>query len=164
VTRAHILRVEEPEHRDIWLYINSPAGDHRALAIYDTAVSQAATRHPMHRFRRPAQPRCVARGRRASDFALPNSRVLIHTPEVGGLGGQARDIEINAKEILRMRELLDQILATNQRPAPRESLPGTTAETSEELRAGEVVRYTRENQSPRAVRTSSLSRAKEVTA
>src|SRR5437879_12038699 len=55
----------------------------------------------------------LAAGEKGKRFALPNSRVLIHQPEVGGLGGQAVDIEIHAKEILRMRALLAKVMADN---------------------------------------------------
>jgi ATP-dependent Clp protease protease subunit len=105
------LESEEPE-KDINLYINSPGGEITALfAIYDTmkyikpdistvVMGQAAS----------AAAVLVAAGSRGKRYALPHSRVLLHQPH-GGAQGQAVDIEIQAKEILRYRELLDQILA-----------------------------------------------------
>ena len=113
VTAQLIFCESEDPDRDIWLYINSPGGSITALlAIYDTmqfikphvatlCIGQAAS----------AAAVLLAAGEKGKRFALPNSRVLIHQPEVGGLGGQAVDIEIHAKEILRMRALLDKILA-----------------------------------------------------
>jgi len=115
VTAQLIFCESEDPDRDIWLYINSPGGSITTLlAIYDTmqfikphvatlCIGQAAS----------AAAVLLAAGEKGKRFALPNSRVLIHQPEVGGLGGQAVDIEIHAKEILRMRALLDQILATH---------------------------------------------------
>lgn len=105
------LESEDPE-KDIHLYINSPGGSITALtAIYDTmkyikpqtstiCMGQAAS----------AAAVLLASGARGKRFALPNARILIHQPH-GGASGQAVDIEIQAKEILRYRRLLDQILA-----------------------------------------------------
>ena len=105
------LESEEPE-KDINIYINSPGGDITSLfAVYDTmqyikpdvstiVMGQAAS----------AAAVLLAAGTSGKRYALPHSRVLIHQPH-GQAGGQAVDIEIQAKEILRYRELLDQILA-----------------------------------------------------
>ena len=105
------LESEDPE-KDINLYINSPGGDITALfAVYDTmqyvkpdvstiCMGQAAS----------AAAVLVLAGTKGKRFALPHARVLIHQPH-GGASGQAVDIEIQAKEIVRMRELLDEILA-----------------------------------------------------
>jgi ATP-dependent Clp protease protease subunit len=105
------LESEEPE-KDINLYINSPGGDITSLfAVYDTmkyikpdistvVMGQAAS----------AAAVLVAAGTRGKRYALPHSRVLLHQPH-GGAQGQAVDIEIQAKEILRYRELIDHILA-----------------------------------------------------
>src|ERR671936_110790 len=105
------LESEEPD-KDINLYINSPGGDITSLfAVYDTmqyirsdvstiVMGQAAS----------AAAVLLAAGARGKRFALPHSRVLIHQPH-GGAQGQAVDIEIQAKEILRYRQLLDQIIA-----------------------------------------------------
>ena len=113
ITAQLIFCESEDPDRDIWLYINSPGGSITALlAIYDTmqfikphvatlCIGQAAS----------AAAVLLASGEKGKRFALPNSRVLIHQPEAGGVGGQAVDIEIHAKEILRMRALLDNILA-----------------------------------------------------
>jgi ATP-dependent Clp protease protease subunit len=102
----------ENADRDINLYINSPGGDITALfAIYDTmqlvknpiatwCYGQAAS----------AAAVLLSAGATGKRFALPHSRILLHQP-YGGVGGQATDIEIQAREILRMREMLEQILA-----------------------------------------------------
>jgi ATP-dependent Clp protease protease subunit len=105
------LESEDPE-KDINLYINSPGGDITALfAIYDTmqyikpdvstiVMGQAAS----------AAAVLLLAGTRGKRFALPHSRVLLHQPH-GGAQGQAVDIEIQAKEILRYRKLLDELMA-----------------------------------------------------
>jgi ATP-dependent Clp protease, protease subunit len=105
------LESEDPD-KDISIYINSPGGDITSLfAIYDTmqyiksdvqtiVMGQAAS----------AAAVLLAAGNKGKRFALPHSRVLIHQPH-GQAGGQAVDIEIQAKEILRYRALLDEILA-----------------------------------------------------
>ena len=105
------LESEDPE-KDVNLYINSPGGDITSLfAIYDTmqyirpdvstiVMGQAAS----------AAAVLLAAGAKGKRYALPHSRVLIHQPH-GGAQGQAVDIEIQAKEILRYRTLLDQLLA-----------------------------------------------------
>ncbi|HEX9696408.1 MAG TPA: ATP-dependent Clp endopeptidase proteolytic subunit ClpP [Actinomycetota bacterium] len=105
------LESEDPD-KDIHLYINSPGGSITALfAIYDTmkyikphtstiCMGQAAS----------AAAVLLASGSRGKRFALPHARILIHQPH-GGAQGQAVDIEIQAKEILRYRRLLDEILA-----------------------------------------------------
>ncbi|MDQ3932135.1 MAG: ATP-dependent Clp protease proteolytic subunit [Actinomycetota bacterium] len=105
------LESEDPE-KDIHLYINSPGGSITALfAIYDTmeyirpdvttiCMGQAAS----------AAAVLLAAGTKGKRFALPHSRVLLHQPH-GGTEGQAVDIEIQAREILRMRDLLNEILA-----------------------------------------------------
>jgi ATP-dependent Clp protease protease subunit len=105
------LESEDPE-KDIQLYINSPGGSVTAgLAIYDTmqyircdvatiCIGQCASMAAV----------LVAAGAEGKRFALPNSRLLIHQPW-GGTQGQVSDIEIQAKEMLRLRATLDQILA-----------------------------------------------------
>ena len=107
------LEHENPD-RDIELYINSPGGELTALfAIYDTmqyvgpdiqtvCFGQAAS----------AAAVLLAAGTPGKRFALPHARILLHQP-YGGAAGQAADIEIQAKEILRMRDTLDQILANH---------------------------------------------------
>ncbi|MGP8060521.1 MAG: ATP-dependent Clp protease proteolytic subunit [Acidimicrobiales bacterium] len=105
------LESEEPD-KDIHLYINSPGGDITALfAIYDTmkflkpdistfCFGQAAS----------AAAVLLAAGAHGKRFALPHARILLHQP-FGGVEGQASDIELQAKEILRMRDLLTGMLA-----------------------------------------------------
>jgi len=104
------LESEDPE-RDIFFYINSPGGSVTAgLAIYDTmqyvrpqistvCVGQAASMGAV----------LLAAGTKTKRFALPHSRIMIHQP-LGGFQGQAADIDIQAREILRMREELNNIL------------------------------------------------------
>ncbi len=106
------LEAEDPE-RDISLYINSPGGSISAgLAVYDTiqfirndvttiCVGQAASMAAV----------LLAAGTAKKRFSLPHSRVLIHQPWMSGLQGQATDIDIHAKEILRIRTILNRILA-----------------------------------------------------
>lgn len=106
------LEAEDPE-KDVQLYINSPGGSVTAgLAIYDTmqfirpsvatiCIGQAAS----------AAALLLAAGTAGKRYALPNSRVLIHQPSMGGLSGQATDIDIHAREILRMRANLNEIMA-----------------------------------------------------
>ena len=106
------LEAEDPE-RDISLYINSPGGSISAgLAVYDTiqfirndvttiCVGQAASMAAV----------LLAAGTNKKRFSLPHSRVLIHQPWMSGLQGQATDIDIHAKEILRIRTILNKILA-----------------------------------------------------
>jgi len=106
------LEAEDPE-KDIHLYINSPGGAISAgMAIYDTmqyirpnvstiCIGQAASMGAL----------LLAAGTPGKRFALPNSRILIHQPSMSGLAGQATDIDIHAKEILRLRESMNSILA-----------------------------------------------------
>lgn len=106
------LEAEDPE-KDISVYINSPGGSITAgMAIYDTiqfvrpdvvtiCVGQAASIAAL----------LLAAGAPKKRFALPNSRVLIHQPWMSGLSGQATDIDIHAKEIIRMRTVLNDLLA-----------------------------------------------------
>ncbi|MFZ5928558.1 MAG: ATP-dependent Clp endopeptidase proteolytic subunit ClpP [Acidobacteriota bacterium] len=112
IAQMLFLAAEDPE-KDIQLYINSPGGSITAgLAILDTmnlvepdivtyCVGQAASMAAV----------LLACGSKGKRFALPHSRILIHQPSMSGLAGQATDIDIYAKEILRMREILNKILA-----------------------------------------------------
>ena len=105
------LQYENAE-RDINLYINSPGGDITALfAIYDTML---LVKNPIATWcygqAASAAAVLLSAGAPGKRFALPHSRILLHQP-YGGVGGQATDIEIQAREILRMREMLEQILA-----------------------------------------------------
>ncbi len=106
------LEAEDPE-KDVSLYINSPGGVVTAgMAIYDTiqfirpdvatiCIGQAASIAAI----------LLAAGTSGKRYALPNSRVLIHQPTMGGLSGQATDIDIHAREILRVRAGLNEIMA-----------------------------------------------------
>ena len=106
------LEADDPE-KDISLYINNPGGSITAgLAIYDTiqfirpdvttiCVGQAASMGAL----------LLCAGTKGKRFALPNSRILIHQPSMGGLSGQASDIDIHAKEILRLRKITSKILS-----------------------------------------------------
>jgi ATP-dependent Clp protease protease subunit len=112
IAQLLFLEAEDPE-RDISLYINSPGGVITAgLAIYDTlqfikndvstiCVGQAASMAAV----------LLAAGTAKKRFALPHAKILIHQPWLSGLQGQATDIEIHAKDILRMRAALNKILA-----------------------------------------------------
>ena len=111
VAQLLFLAAEDPE-KDIYLYINSPGGSISAgMAIYDT----------MQHVKPDVQTICVglaasmgafllSAGARGKRFALPNSEVMIHQP-LGGAEGQASDIEIRAKRILRMRDRLNKLLS-----------------------------------------------------
>ncbi len=112
IAQMLFLEAEDPD-RDILLYINSPGGVISAgLAIYDTmqfikpdvqtyCIGQAASMAAV----------LLAAGTQGKRFSLPNSRIIIHQPLMTGLGGQATDIDIHAKEILRTRSRLNEILA-----------------------------------------------------
>jgi len=110
---AQLLFLEaENEDRDISIYINSPGGDITALfAIYD-AMKYVKNDITTFCYGQAASAAAVllAGGTRGKRFSLPHSRILLHQP-YGGAGGQASDIEIQAKEILRMRDLLNEMLA-----------------------------------------------------
>ena len=113
IAQMLFLEAEDPD-RDIMLYINSPGGvDHRGAGdLRHDAVHQARRADLSASARRRRLRRCCSRsGAKGKRFSLPNSRILIHQPWMSGLGGQATDIDIHAKEILRMRERLNEILA-----------------------------------------------------
>ncbi len=110
---AQLLHLEgDDPDKDIYLYINSPGGVMTSLmAIYDTmhfirpdvatfCMGQAAS----------AAAVLVAAGAPEKRFALPHSRIMLHQPHIGGLEGQATDIEIHAKEIIRVKEEMNEIL------------------------------------------------------
>ena len=113
VAQLLFLEAEDPE-KDIYFYINSPGGVVTAgMAIYDTmnyirpnvatiCIGQAAS---MGAF-------LLSSGAKGKRYALPHARIMIHQP-LGGAQGQATDIEIQAKEILRMKKELNEILANN---------------------------------------------------
>ena len=111
---AQLLHLEgDDPDKDIALYINSPGGAITSLmAIYDTmnfikpdvatyCMGQAAS----------AAAVLLAAGANGKRFALPHARVMLHQPHIGGLEGQATDIEIHAREIIRVKEDMNQILA-----------------------------------------------------
>src|SRR5579871_3175777 len=114
IAQMLFLAAEDPE-RDIQLYINSPGGSITAgMAIYDTmqfvkndvqtiCIGQAASMAAL----------LLTAGAAKKRFALPNSRILIHQPLImgGGISGQATEIDIHAREILRLREIMNQIMA-----------------------------------------------------
>jgi len=114
IAQLLFLEAENPE-KDIFLYINSPGGSVSAgLAIYDTmqyvrpdvatiALGQAASMGAV----------LLAGGAQGKRFSLPHSRVLLHQPLLFGLGGQATDIDIHARDILRVRKRLNAILAAH---------------------------------------------------
>ena len=113
IAQLLFLEAENPD-KDVSVYINSPGGSVSAgLAIYDTmqfikpdvstiCIGQAASMGAV----------LLAGGTAGKRFALPNSRILIHQP-MGGMQGQASDIEIHAREIGRVKQLLNEILATH---------------------------------------------------
>jgi len=112
IAQMLFLEAEDPE-KDISIYINSPGGSITAgLAILDTmrfvkpdivtiCVGQAASMAAV----------LLAAGSKGKRFSLPNSRIMIHQPSMQGLAGQATEIDIYAREILRMRETLNKLLA-----------------------------------------------------
>jgi ATP-dependent Clp protease protease subunit len=112
IAQMLFLAAEDPE-KDISMYINSPGGvTTSGLAILDTmnliepdvvtyCVGQAASMAAV----------LLAAGTKGKRYALPYARILIHQPHASGLGGQAADIDIQAREILRTREILNDILA-----------------------------------------------------
>ena len=114
IAQLLFLEAENPE-KDISIYVNSPGGSITSgLAIYDTmqyvkpdiqtiCLGQAASMAAV----------LLAAGKKGKRYALPNSRVLIHQPWLQGLGGQATDIDIHAKDILRQRQRLNEILANH---------------------------------------------------
>jgi ATP-dependent Clp protease protease subunit len=114
VAQMLFLEAEDPD-RDIVLYINSPGGSVTAgMAIYDTmqfikpdvstyCIGQAASIAAV----------LLSAGAKGKRYSLPNARILIHQPWVQSLGGQTTDIDIHAKELLRTRERLNEMLAAH---------------------------------------------------
>ena len=140
IAQMLFLEAENPE-KDISLYVNSPGGSITAgLAIYDTmqyvkpdittiCIGQAASMAAV----------LLAAGKKGKRYALPNSRVLIHQPLMHGLGGQAVEIDIHAKDIMRMKSRLNQILA-NHTGQPIEKIDKDT-DRDYILQANEAVDY-----------------------
>ena len=117
IAQMLFLEAEDPD-RDIVLYINSPGGSISAgLAIYDTiqfikpdvqtvCIGQAASMAAV----------LLASGSKGKRYSLPNSRIVIHQPLMSGLAGQASDIDIHAREIIRTRSKLNEIQHSEQDP------------------------------------------------
>ncbi|MFA9401375.1 MAG: ATP-dependent Clp protease proteolytic subunit, partial [Acidobacteriota bacterium] len=114
IIMAQLLHLEgEDPDKDINLYINSPGGSTYALmAIYDTMqfIKPDVATYCMG-LAASAAAVLLAGGKKGKRFALPHSRVMVHQPHVSGVGGQATDIEIHAKEILKTREEINEILS-----------------------------------------------------
>jgi ATP-dependent Clp protease protease subunit len=141
---AQLLCLEsmDPE-RQITMYINSPGGSFTALtAVYDTmrfikpdvqtvCLGQAAS----------AAAVLLAAGTKGKRLALPNSRILIHQPAIGGDGsyGQSSDLEIQAREIMRIRDLMEQMIADNT-GQPKDKV-SRDVERDKYLTAQEAVEY-----------------------
>jgi ATP-dependent Clp protease protease subunit len=138
---AQLLTLESMDpDRDIMIYINSPGGSFTALtAIYDTmqfvrpdvmtiCLGQAAS----------AAAVLLAGGAKGKRYALENSRIMIHQPSSEG-GGQASDIEIQAREILRMRTLLEELISRHSTRSPAEI--AADIERDKILTATEAVEY-----------------------
>ena len=139
VAQMLFLEAEDPE-KDIYFYINSPGGVVTAgMSIYDTmnyirpdvvtiCIGQAASMGAL----------LLSSGAKGKRYALPHSRIMIHQP-LGGAQGQATDIEIHAKEILRMKKELNEILAKNT----GQSIRKITADTERDnfMSAKEAVKY-----------------------
>jgi ATP-dependent Clp protease protease subunit len=139
VAQLLFLEAEDPE-KDIYLYINSPGGVVTAgMSIYDTmnyirpdvvtiCMGQAASMGAL----------LLSSGTKGKRFALPHARIMIHQP-LGGAQGQATDIEIHAKEILRMKKELNEILAKNTGQTVRKVANDT--ERDNFMSAKEAVEY-----------------------
>ncbi len=140
IAQLLFLEAENPE-KDVALYINSPGGSTSAgLAIYDTmqyvkpdistlCVGQAASMAAV----------LLAAGTKGKRVILPNSRVLIHQPWVRGLGGQQSDIQIQAQDLLNLRDRLDEVLALHT-GQPKDVVHGDT-DRDNILTAEEAVEY-----------------------
>jgi len=142
IAQLLFLEAENPE-KDISLYINSPGGSITAgLAIYDTmqyvkpdiqtiCIGQAASMAAV----------LLAAGKKGKRYCLPNSRVVIHQPLImgGGLSGQATEIDIHAKDIMRMRNRMNEILAGHT----GQSVEKIDRDTDRDyiLQAGDAVTY-----------------------
>lgn len=140
IAQLLFLEAENPE-KDIWIYVNSPGGSITSgLAIYDAmqyvkpdvatiCIGQAASMAAV----------LLAAGKKGKRYALPNSRVLIHQPLMYGLGGQATEIDIHARDIMRMKQKLNGILA-NHTGQPIEKIDRDT-DRDYILQAPEAVEY-----------------------
>ena len=154
IAQLLFLAAEDPE-KDIQLYINSPGGSITSgMAIYDTmqyikpdvmtiCIGQAASMAAV----------LLAAGAAKKRFALPNSRILIHQPHImGGLSGQATDIDIHAREILRMRELLNQIMAKHTGQKLEKVEKDVERDFIMNCRARQGIRHHRRHHLPAALR------------
>jgi ATP-dependent Clp protease protease subunit len=114
IIMAQLLHLEgEDPDKDIALYINSPGGSTYALmAVYDTMqfIKPDVATYCMG-LAASAAAVLLAGGAKGKRFSLPHARIMVHQPHVSGVGGQATDIEIHAKEILKTREEINEILA-----------------------------------------------------
>ncbi len=140
IAQLLFLEAENPE-RDIFLYINSPGGSISAgLAIYDTmqyvkpdvatiCLGQAASMAAV----------LLAGGTKGKRYALPHARVVIHQPLAFGLQGQATDIDIHAKDLLRLRGRLNEVLAAHT----GQSIERINADTERDfiMEAADAVKY-----------------------
>jgi ATP-dependent Clp protease protease subunit len=139
---AQLLHLEgEDAEKDINLYINSPGGSTTSLmAIYDTmefvkpniatyCMGQAAS----------AAAVLLAAGEPGKRFALPHSRIMIHQPHISGLEGQATDIEIHAREIIRIKTEINELLASHT----QKSVDDIKSDTERDfwMTAGEALEY-----------------------
>ncbi len=116
VVMAQLLHLEgEDPDKDINMYINSPGGSTYALmAIYDTMqfIKADVSTYCMG-LAASAAAVLLAGGAKGKRFALPHSRIMLHQPHISGLAGQASDIEIHAREILKTREDINKILTAH---------------------------------------------------
>lgn len=154
IAQLLFLEAEDPD-KDIFMYINSPGGVIDAgLAIYDTmqyikpqvntiCMGLAASMGSV----------LLAAGAENKRFSLPNSRIMIHQP-LGGAQGQASDIEIAATEILRLRELLNEILAKHTGKPVSDIMAGTDRDNfmtaQQALQFGLIDKIVEKNETPKA--------------
>jgi ATP-dependent Clp protease protease subunit len=139
IAQMLFLESENPS-KDVSLYINSPGGSITAgLSIYDTmqfikpdvstiCVGQAASMGAI----------LLAGGTKGKRYSLPNSRVMIHQP-ISGFQGQASDIDIQAKEILKLRQLLNEILSTHTGKSEQQIASDTDRDNF--MKASEALEY-----------------------
>jgi len=139
IAQMLFLESENPS-KDVSLYINSPGGSITAgLSIYDTmqfirpdvstiCVGQAASMGAI----------LLAGGTKGKRYSLPNSRVMIHQP-ISGFQGQASDIDIQAKEILKLRQLLNEILSTHTGKSEQQIASDTDRDNF--MKASEAIEY-----------------------
>ena len=139
IAQMLFLESDEPD-QDIYLYVNTPGGQvSSGMAIYDTmqyikpdvqtiCIGQAASMGAL----------LLAAGANGKRFSLPHARIMIHQPS-GGFQGQHTDIEIQAKEITRIREILDKIIATHSGQDPKKVRKDT--ERDHYMTGAEALKY-----------------------